>query len=384
MFRSLFIASLIIPAPFAVNRQIPSKPEDQVAAIVEAFMKRQSTDWEGLEGIPGIRWAPLPPQSLKECLPDGGCFTRLGQSSAEGRTMNLMATGARTIVSNLYIRNMGTPVGGEAVLTALEGRGVSSTLARCPMKGGTGVTSWYRLKGPGEPAVLAIQPARSGKPNEGYVLTAGTDLPQLQPNQLAMYSEDCGAGGATPGPAAQKPVSSTRPHIALADAVTSALVPSSATGIAWTDLPALNTGIEWDPAGPKQWNLTSRGDPNPMGLSGSVTWAGRKFSALASGTAQQVKVIYLEELGMHPKGEHMLGVVYERGIAVKLVRCGPVYTESTNNWYSLTSGKTRPAMIQQSIRYEGNQVQDAYVLRLDGTLPQRESRDRDPGVAGCR
>lgn len=383
MIRPLLITSLVMSPPLARDAHHAPKPEAQVAAMVEAFMTRQSTDWDGLESLPGIRWAPLPAQSLKECLPDGGCYTRVGQASVEGRTLNLMATGARTIVSNLYIRNAGAAIGGDALLAALEARGVSSALARCPMKGGTGATNWYRLAGPGEPAVLAIQPARSGKPNEGYVVTAGNDLPQLQPNQLAMYSEDCG-GGAASTPAAQKPVSTTRPHIALADAVASALVPATATGLTWSELPALSTGIEWDAGGPKKWDLTSRGDPGPMGLSGSVTWAGRKFSALASGTAQQVKVIYLEEMGMHPKGEHMLGVVYERGIAVKLVRCGPVFTESTNNWYSLTSGKTRPAMIQQSIRYEGNQVQDAYVLRLDGTLPQRDARDRDPGVAGCR
>ena len=69
---------------------------------------------------------------------------------------------------------------------------------------------------------------------------------------------------------------------------------------------------------------------------------------------------------------------------VRLARCGPVYTESTNNWYAITSPKTQPAMLQQSIRYEGNQVQDAYAVRFDGTLPARDPRDREPGVGGCR
>jgi hypothetical protein len=76
-------------------------------------------------------------------------------------------------------------------------------------------------------------------------------------------------------------------------------------------------------------------------------------------------------------------VVYERGIAVQLVRCGPVYTESTNNWYNLTSTRTRAAMILQSIRYEGNNTQDSYALRLDGSLPARDPRDRNPGTGGC-
>jgi hypothetical protein len=79
----------------------------------------------------------------------------------------------------------------------------------------------------------------------------------------------------------------------------------------------------------------------------------------------------------------MLGVVYEKGIAVRLVRCGPVYSTSTNNWYSLTGTRTRPAMIRQSIGYDGNQVADTYELRLDGTLPARDPRDRNPGVNGC-
>jgi hypothetical protein len=118
--------------------------------------------------------------------------------------------------------------------------------------------------------------------------------------------------------------------------------------------------------------------------SGQAAFSGRKFSVMASGTPAQVKIVRLEELGLHPRGEHMLGVVYQKGITVQLVRCGPVYTESTNNWYSLTSARTRPAMIRQSIRYDGNQVQDAYELRLDGSLPARDPRDRNPGVNDCR
>ena len=104
---------------------------------------------------------------------------------------------------------------------------------------------------------------------------------------------------------------------------------------------------------------------------------------MASGTAPEVRNIYLDEQGMHPRGEHMLGVVHEKGVPVQLVRCGPIYTSSTNNWYRLTSPQTRPAMIRQSIRYDGNQVQESYVLRLDGTLPTRDPRDRDPGENGC-
>ena len=33
--------------------------------------------------------------------------------------------------------------------------------------------------------------------------------------------------------------------------------------------------------------------------------------------------------------------------------------------------------------YDGNNVQDTYEVRLDGTLPVRDPRDRSPGTAGC-
>jgi len=131
-------------------------------------------------------------------------------------------------------------------------------------------------------------------------------------------------------------------------------------------------------------DLTFKNDPNPVAQSASLALSGRKFSVLVSGSPAEPKAIYVEESGMHPRGEHLLGVMHSQGLAVKLARCGPVYTESTNNWYSITGAATHPVMLRQSIRYEGNQVQDAYELRLDNTLPKRDPRDRDPGVGGCR
>ena len=47
-----------------------------------------------------------------------------------------------------------------------------------------------------------------------------------------------------------------------------------------------------------------------------------------------------------------------------------------------TSPATLPVMVLQSIRYDGNNVSDAYALRLDGTLPARDPRDRNPGNGG--
>ena len=358
----------------------PDSPETDLAGIVKAYLGMSlPIDWAGLEQLPGIRWAALPPTALRNCLPDGGCFTRTGTANLSGRPMTIMVTGARTMVRNIMIRNTGAPIGEVALVTALKQAGLGAELARCPVRGSAGSTSWYRLKASAlSPGYLAIQAGRPGRPGEGYVISFGPELPALLPNQLALYSEQCGEG------ADQAPVSTLKPHQHLAETFVTLL--AAATGPAlydWKALTALSTGITWDAAGPKQVNYSSLGDPNPVSIGGSVAYAGRKFSVRASGTPTQVKTIFLEENGLHPRGEHVLGVVYEKGIAVQLVRCGPVYTESTHNWYSLTSRGTRPAMILQSIRYEGNNVQDSYALRLDGTLPTRDPRDRNPGVSGC-
>lgn len=365
--------------PPSSTAQAPAAGERQVANLVRSWLAvGQPAGWDALDQLPGVRWAALPPASLQNCLPDGGCFARQGAATIAGRNLALVASGARTMVLNLYIRNTTTPFGEPAVLAALGQAGFTTELARCPVRGGTGSTHWYRLRGPGmAPATLAVQMTRAATPTEGFVLTSGEELPALQPNQLALYSESCAAG------AEQAPVSTALPHQRLAEVVVAALLPTARPSLDWAGLAALPLGITWNGVEPRAMDRAMLGDPNPVAITGSVTLAEGRFSVVASGTPAQVKALFLEELGQHARGEHMLGVVYEKGIAVRLVRCGPVYTTSTNNWYNLTSARTRPAMIRQSIRYDGNQVNDSYELRLDGTLPPRDPRDRDPGVNGC-
>jgi hypothetical protein len=373
------IPAAIATIPLLSAFQAAAKPEDDFAALAKAYLAMGlPTDWEGIEKLPGFKWAPQETE-LKNCLPNGDCYARQGTAAVGGKNLSVVASGARTMVMNLLIRNMSAPFGGPAVVAALERAGLTVELARCPVRGGSAATSWYRLKGDNlSAAVLSIQPPATGRPNEGFVVSRGEELPALQPNQLALYTERCAPG------AERKPVSTVLPHESLAQAVVALLVPAGGAPLYdWKALAALPTEVRWLGEAPKPANLASLGDPNPMMLSGEVIYGGRKFSVMATGTATEVKAIHLEEMGLHPRGEHMLGEVYKKGIAVRLVRCGPVYTESTNNWYSLTSVKTRPASILQSIRYDGSQVQDSYKLRLDGTLPARDPRDRDPGRNGC-
>lgn len=359
--------------------QAPPGAPEQLAALVRAWLSvGQPAGWDALDALPGARWAALPPAALQNCLPDGGCFARQGALTVGGRNLTAVASGARTMVLHLYFRNTGAPLGESAALAALTAGGITPTLARCPIRGGAGTTSWYRLSGAGvSAAVLAVQQTRGATPTEGFVLSSGEELPALQPNQLAMYTTDCTAG------APQRPVSTLLPHQRLAAVVTTLLIPAANAGMDWAALRALPTDITWNQESPIRMDRAALGDPNPLAITGTATYAERRFSVVASGTPDRVLQVELEEGGQHPRGEHMLGVVYERGVAVRLVRCGPVYTSSTNNWYALTSARTRPAMILQAIRYDGNQVSDRYVLRLDGTLPARDPRDREPGVGGC-
>jgi hypothetical protein len=360
--------------------QAPAKPEAEFAGIVKAYLGMSlPTDWDGLDKLPNMKWAPVAPTMLKNCLPNGDCFALQGSAVTGGRNLTVVASGARTMVFHILFRNMSAPLGEPALLAALNHAGLTADLVRCPIRSGAGGTNWYRLKGANlTPGHLSIQPAMTGRPNEGFVLSQGEELQALQPNQLALYSDKCEAG------AERKPVATTKPHQQLAQTIVALLGSTAGPALPdWKTLPSLQPEITWDTAGPKKADLSFKNDPNPMMMSGHVAYAGRKFSLMASGTPTEVKHIYFDELGMHPRGEHMLGVVYEKGVAVQLVRCGPIYTESTNNWHSLKSAKTRPAMVLQSIRYEGNQVQDSYTLRLDGSLPARDPRDRNPGVNGC-
>src|ERR1700692_2688910 len=67
----------------------------------------------------------------------------------------------------------------------------------------------------------------------------------------------------------------------------------------------------------------------------------------------QVRTISFDEMGLHPRGMDLLGVMRTIGFDRRLSHCGPIYTESTNNWYSLGSAKNRTVMLRQSLRVDG-------------------------------
>jgi hypothetical protein len=301
-----------------------------------------------------------------------------------GRNLAAIAAGARTIVDSLYLRNASMPsmpIGEAASVTALNALGFSADLARCPAAGVTGGgTNWYRLRSAkANTGVLSVQTSCNGAACEGFVVSLGDDLPPLQPNQVKLYSEQCSSG------ADRKPISTLLPHEQFAKALVGFIPLMAATApYDWKTFTSIQGGVQWNAGGARRSDRTILGDPNPFSQSGSVTYVGRQYSALASGTQTHALMVQFEESRLHPAGENVLNVLRTNGFSVQLVRCGPVYTESSLNYYRLTSARTKPVVLKQSIRRDGSQFQDSYDLRLDNTLPQRDARDRDPGVSGCQ
>ncbi|MEO6981947.1 MAG: hypothetical protein ABI072_02400 [Edaphobacter sp.] len=350
-----------------------ASPETDLAGTIKLILSKNfAPDWQGIEKLPGIKWAPLPPTMLQNCLPDGGCFLRQGTLSIGGRNLAVLATGARSMVMHLYFRNAAAPIGEGAVVASLKQGGLSVELARCPVPNTTGGTNWYRLKSAAtEPGYVSIQTSCNGKPCEGFTVSFGEDLPPLQPNQQRLYSEKCSATED------RKAVSTVLPHEQLAQ-IFVALLPQASSPVSydWKRLEGSLSTAKWSPP--------YKNVPAPWTRSGQLNLSGREFSLLASGSPAQIAAISFDENGLHPRGEDLLGSLRTQGFNVRLVRCGPVYTQSINNWYSLTSAKTHPVLLRQSLRLDGQQIQDTYEMRLDNTLAKRDPRDRDPGVNGCR
>jgi hypothetical protein len=380
--KSFFSAVIFILMSFCqASSAHAAAPEEQlIEAVKVALGKNFDTDWDGLDALPGIKWAPLPPTSLQNCLPDGGCYARQGAAKFGDHSLTVIASGARTIVTNIYFRSTAKAMGESNVLDALKRAGFAPELARCPVKGTIGGTNWYRLQSASaNPGVLSVQSSCNGKPCEGFQLTLGGDLPQLQPRQVSMYSERCSGA-----PEARRAVSTSSPQELIAQSL-SAFIPSSSSGASeWPAVIKMLPEAKWNSAAPQRMDLTFKLDPNPYSITGSMALAQRQFSLIASGTQARPQTVYFDENGLHARGEDVLRLVRGQGFDVRLARCGPVYTESTNNWYNVTGTATKSVMLLQSIRIDGKQVQDGYAIRLDNTLPKRDPRDRDPGVSGCK
>ena len=251
-------------------------------------------DWDGLEKLPNTRWAPLPPTMLKNCAPDGGCFTRTGSATLGGRTVPLMVTGARTMVLNLYFRNTAAPFGEAAVIAALKQHGSRGRAGRAA-----------RSRAGPEP------PTGTGEGCQGLAGLSRDPDGDAAPSR----AKDSSCPTATSCPRCNRTSSRTTASSARPARYRSRSRPSSRTSDwprwssrswsrprqrAMTGLLSARSRPGLSGTRPRRRSGTSprsRTTPTRWRVSGHAEYSGRKFSALASGTATQPKNIYLEEMG---------------------------------------------------------------------------------------
>lgn len=378
----LAMTILAFVGPPATSQQ---RPEDELAQVVSGITNNMA-DWRSIEGVRQIRWAPLPPTMLQNCLADGGCFTRSGAATIGGRPVTILATGARTMTGNVYIKNTGTHYGETPMVDALRRAGLAPELARCPIRAGdaTHNSKWWRLKRGGQTvAHVSLTYACGAQRCEGIGVHGGPELPSLDPAELSRYSENCGA--ARPG----APVSTSLPHQAIAQTIGLAIPRADeAVPFPWAVIRQRLPGVSWAAnLAPRDPALAYDNDPNTRSLSGlgEVRMATRVMYLQVTGDARSARLLRMEEGGMHPRGEgpQLLNALRANGFTVTLARCGKVYTESKHTYYRLVSPRTRPAFFKTEERFEGQREQTAYRVYLDGVLPPLLPGETNPGGT-CR
>jgi len=364
------------------------KSADDVAGLIKSLMTKGGADWSSVESVKAIAWKPLPPNMLQNCLPDGGCFTRNGSAKVGGQPVTLLATGARTMVFNFYIKNTGPHVGEAALVDALKGAGLSPAVARCPLKPNDAEhnSKWWRVKNGDATGYVSLTYSCGAKRCEGVGYSAGPDLPKLDPGELAMYSEQCAAGVAF-----SKAVSAELPHQAIAKMIAT-VIPAAAEAqpYSWDVLRTRLPGFAWNKG--KLWlhdpATSYDDDPNRFMLSGAgvLSLATREFSMSATGDEKNARLLRMEESGSHPRGEDvkLLQALRDDGFQVALARCGKVYTEQKLTWYKLTSDTKRPFYLLIDTGNEGKREHARYRIYLDGQLPPLKQGELNAGSGRCR
>jgi hypothetical protein len=385
MFAAIVTSALLVG--FAGAALATGKAADDAAQLIKSLMAHGGADWGSIDDVKAIAWKPST-NMLDDCLPDGGCFTRSGSAKIGGQPVSLLATGARTMVFNFYIKNSGAHVGETALVDALTRAGLSPALARCPLKPNDAQhnSKWWRVKSGGQvKGFVSLTYSCGAKRCEGVGYSDGAKLPSLDPAEIPMYSEQCVASVA---PA--KAVSAELPHQAIAKTIATAIpAAGEAQPYSWDVMRARLSGFAWNA---KMWphdpTTSYDDDPNTWMLSGAGTLslATRDFSLAATGDKTNARLLRMEESGSHPKGEDvkLLQALRDDGFQVALARCGKVYTEQKLTYYKLTSDKKRDAYLLVDTGNEGKREHARYRIYLDGQLPPLKAGEANAGSGRCR
>jgi hypothetical protein len=182
----VLVASAAVAAP-------PAAAPSTLAEFLKPFLILPADSggaWEDLGRNPAVHWTSTPTMTNKPS-PDGNFFAQVGQGSLGGRSIAVVATGARSMVFSIYLRDPAPPIEPEALAGGLRQAGFTLAPARCSIDPrNPSPRRWYRLGlAKKKPAFLYVGPTQTG--GWGYTLYLG-DLPSMSQAEAALYSDNCG------------------------------------------------------------------------------------------------------------------------------------------------------------------------------------------------
>lgn len=343
--------------------------------------------WEGLEADRAIRWG-AGPTMLNKPSPDGNFFARPGQTTLSGRPVTVVASGARSMVFSFYVRDAAPPMDPEALVAGLKQAGFAVTLARCPADPrGVAPRRWYKVAlAKKKPAFLYAGPLQSG--GSGYTLFLN-DLPSMTQAEAALHTDNCAAGGRSAPGASAMPAAAARPTTGQAGvvAVIEALLrpPGAPANLPWASLASLPV-ITWSSAAPMKMSnpYSDVGqDLNPRLFEGQFKTATTKMQAIATGDERAANRFMLRDGQRIPRGA-VFAALARDGYSLTPLRCGKVYTETSQAWFRIAGPGKQPAILYRAHHSSDGVVSEDYALRLDNTLPPAEPGQTPPVGGRCR
>jgi len=193
---ALAATALMLAAPGAWSATAPAASPATLPSLITPLLvpaKGLGTvgDWAALDKVKAVTWGPGPTMQDKPS-PDGNYFIRPGRGMIDGRPLDVLATGARSGVFSVYIRDPGTTASADATSADFKKAGYAVSLARCPVNPqAAGAKRWLKVTAPGKaPAFLQVGPLASG--GAGYVLyLADEQLAPLTGKDAGLYTDNC-------------------------------------------------------------------------------------------------------------------------------------------------------------------------------------------------
>ena len=367
MARLAFAAALLFaPAAFAADPSAVAL--GQLIKPLLILPADSAASWEDVGKAPGFRWGQGPVMT-ERASPDGNFFARPGQATLSGRPVTVVATGARTMVFSVYLRDPAPSLAPEALVAGLREAGYAVTPARCPLDPrGAAPRRWYRLTmAKKKSAFLYAGPTQSG--GAGYTLFLDT-LPAMTQAEAGLYTDDCAAAGkaAAGGGTAPRPTTGQAGVVAVIDALLRPV--GGPAAIPWSSLASM-PAIIWPKLTPmKMSNPWTDGgvDPNPQLLEGEFKTATTRMTAIATGDARAANHFSLMDGGNLPRGAVFAGLT-AKGYAIAALRCGKPYTQMTDSFYRISGPGKQAAILYRKVSVDGGKTSETYGLRLDNVLP---------------